>query len=132
MKLKEAAALYVAEKRERRRESTVEGYASALRCHVLPRWGECRIEDIDPADIQEWVDGFEKPGAALKAWKTLRQVVRWAIRRLRLRVWDPAKRLGFLSRYGISADGPAHRKHPVRVRNRPMRPDKAVRLDRHG
>lgn len=44
MKLKEAAALYIAEKRERRRESTVEGYASALRCHVLPRWGECRIE----------------------------------------------------------------------------------------
>lgn len=89
MKLKEAAALYIAEKRERRRESTVEGYASALRCHVLPRWGECRIEDIDPADIQEWIDGFAKPGAAPKAWKTLRQVVRWSIRRLRLRVWDP-------------------------------------------
>ena len=65
MKLKEAAALYIAEKRER------------------------RIEDIDPADIQEWVDGFDTPGAARKAWKTLRQVVRWAIRRLRLRVWDP-------------------------------------------
>ena len=82
MKLKEAAALYIAEKRERRRESTVEGYASALRCHVLPRWGETDIESIDPADIQEWIDSFAKPGAALKAWKTLRQVVRWAIRRL--------------------------------------------------
>ena len=89
MKLKEAAALYVAEKRERRRESTVEGYVSALRRHVLPRWGETDIESIDPADIQEWIDSFAKPGAALKAWKTLRQVVRWSIRRLRLRVWDP-------------------------------------------
>lgn len=69
MKLKEAAALYIAEKRERRRESTVEGYVSALRCHVLPRWGEADIESIDPADIQEWIDSFAKPGAALKAWK---------------------------------------------------------------
>lgn len=89
MRIREAASLYLAEKGGRLRESTVEGYASALRLHVVPRWGDAEIADIDPADVQEWIDGFERPGAALKAWKTLRQVVRWAIRRLRLRVWDP-------------------------------------------
>lgn len=41
MKLKEAAALRIAEKLERRRESTVEGCMSALKRHVPPRWGEC-------------------------------------------------------------------------------------------
>ena len=87
MLLKEAAAEYMQEKRRTRRANTIEGYESALRCHVLPRWGEREIEEIAPEDVQEWVDGFELPGAALKAFKTLRQVLRWAIRRYRLRIW---------------------------------------------
>lgn len=84
-----ALAHYLPEKARRRRATTVEGYRSALRLHVLPRWGACEIADIDPDDLQGWVDSFELPGAAEKAYKTLRQVVRWAIRRFRLRVWDP-------------------------------------------
>ena len=41
MNIAEIAAEYIADKRRVRRESTVEGYESALRLHVLPRWGAC-------------------------------------------------------------------------------------------
>lgn len=40
--------------------------------------------------MQDWVDGFALPGAAEKAYKTMRQVIRWAIRRLGVRMYDPA------------------------------------------
>lgn len=91
MLFEEAAKLYMAEKRRTRRANTVEGYESALRCHVLPRWGCLGIEDIGFDDVQEWVLSFEKPGAAEKAFKTLRQVLRWTIRRFKLRIWLPTE-----------------------------------------
>lgn len=47
------------------------------------------VGDIQPEAIQERVLGFDRPGAAEKAYKTLRQVIRWAIRKMGLRVWDP-------------------------------------------
>lgn len=84
-----AANAYLSEKRKTRRESTVEGYESSLRLHVIPRWGGVAINAIDPDDIQSWVLSFELPGAAEKAYKTLRQVIRWTIRKYRLRVLDP-------------------------------------------
>lgn len=87
MLLSDAAAEYMSEKRRTRRANTIEGYESALRCHVLPRWGECEIEDITPEDVQTWVDSFELPGAARKAFKTLRQVLRWTIKKHRMRIW---------------------------------------------
>lgn len=89
MNIEEISAAYIEEKRRIRRESTVEGYESALRIHVLPRWGSMSVDEIDPDAIQDWVLGFERPGAAEKAYKTLRQVIRWAIRKMGLRVWDP-------------------------------------------
>lgn len=89
MNIEQIAALYIAEKRRTRRANTCDGYESALRRHVLPRWGSMRVEDVEPADIQDWIDGFDLPGAAEKAWKTLRQVIRWAIRKLGVRAWDP-------------------------------------------
>ena len=89
MNIEEIAAAYIAEKRRVRRASTVEGYESALSIHVIPRWGSLGITEIDPDDIQVWVLSFDKPGAAEKAYKTLRQVIRWAIRKYRLRVYDP-------------------------------------------
>lgn len=91
MKLSEIAAEYLAEKRQRRRLTTVAGYESALRCHVLPRFGACRIDEIEHEEIQAWVDAFDLPGAAEKAYKTLRQVIRWAVRKHRLRIWDPTQ-----------------------------------------
>ena len=67
----------------------MEGYESAVRRHLLPRWSGTELEAIAPEDIQAWVDGFELAGAAEKAYKTLRQIIRWSIRKLRVRMWDP-------------------------------------------
>lgn len=89
MRFEEAVERYMEAKRPRLRATTIEGYESALRCHVLPRWGACELEAIDPDEVQAWVDGFEHPGAAEKAYKTLRQVIRWCIRKLRIRMYDP-------------------------------------------
>lgn len=42
MNLKEIAySHYMPEKRARRRANTCEGYESALRLHVVPRFGDC-------------------------------------------------------------------------------------------
>lgn len=90
MNLKEIAySCYLPAKRKRRRANTCEGYASALRLHVIPRFGAMELDDITHEAIQEWVDGFELPGAAAKAFKTLRQVIRWSIANLDIRIWDP-------------------------------------------
>lgn len=89
MLFEDAARLYMADKSRRLRACTLAGYESALRCHVLPRWAGTELESITPEALQWWVDGLELPGVAAKAYKTLRQVVRWAIRRLGVRMYDP-------------------------------------------
>ena len=89
MKVAEATSRYMDDKRGRLRACTLAGYESALTLHVLPRWGELELEAITPEDVQSWIDSFELPGAAEKAYKTLRQVIRWAIRRLGVRMYDP-------------------------------------------
>ena len=80
---------YLPDKTARRAKSTVVGYDSSMRLHVLPRWGSCEIEDIDPDELQEWVDSFDLPGAAEKAFKCLRQVIRWWVKKKRLHLLDP-------------------------------------------
>lgn len=80
---------YLPEKARKRRASTVAGYDSSVRLHVLPRWGAYGIEEIDPDELQAWVDSFDRPGAAEKAFKCLRQVIRWAIKKKRLHIPDP-------------------------------------------
>lgn len=85
----DAAEKYMADKGKRLRASTLEGYRSALELHVLPRWAGVELGEMTPEGVQAWVDGFERPGAAEKAYKTLRQVIRWAIRRLGARICDP-------------------------------------------
>lgn len=80
---------YLPEKKQKRAASTVAGYDSSIRLYVLPRWGECEIEDICPDDLQEWVDSFEQAGAGEKAFKCLRQVIRYWVRKKRLAVIDP-------------------------------------------
>ena len=78
----------MSDKAKRLRGTTLEGYESALRCHLLPMWGTRHVEEITFEELQAWVDGFEKPGAAEKAFKTFRQVYRWVLRRRQLRIWD--------------------------------------------
>lgn len=84
----EAATEYMADKRKRLRAMTLEGYESALRCHVLPAWGCREVESITYEEPQVRVDRFEMAGAAEKAFKTFRQVFRWVLRRRQLHVWD--------------------------------------------
>ena len=63
MSFAEIAEGYLADKGRVRRASTVEGYESALRVHVLPRWGSMSISEIDPDDIQAqkaWADHLQR------------------------------------------------------------------------
>lgn len=88
MLFSEAAAEYMADKRKRLRATTLEGYESAIRCHLLPAWGGREMETITFEEMQEWVDSFALPGAAENAYKTFRQIYRWVLRRHQLRIWD--------------------------------------------
>lgn len=91
MNINEISIAYLAEKEQRRRASTVDGYRSSINLYVLPEFGDQEIEAIEPEAIQDWVDSFEKPGAAEKAFKCLRQIFNWAIRKYRLRIWNPTQ-----------------------------------------
>ena len=66
MNINEISVAYLEEKEQRRRASTVDGYRSSINLYILPEFGNCEIETIEPETIQAWVDSFAKPGAALK------------------------------------------------------------------
>lgn len=70
------------------RPNTLEGYMSAIRCHLLPKWTGREMESITSDEMQSWVDSFEKPGAARKAFFTLRQIMRWYLREYKVRIYD--------------------------------------------
>ena len=84
----DAVRAYLDDKARRLRANTIEGYVSALRCHVMPEFSGCELESVTHEDVQRWVDSIPTYGAAEKAYKTFRQVYRWAMRRFQLRVWD--------------------------------------------
>ena len=89
-----ALAYYLPEKRRRKRVHTVDGYESSIRLHVLPRWAGMAIAEITRDAVQDWVDELAPkagPGGAEKAYKCLRQVIRWAIDRWGLYVADPTR-----------------------------------------
>lgn len=88
MLFSDAAAEYMADKGKRLRATTLEGYRSAIRCHLMPQWGKREIESISFEEVQDWVDSFDLPGASEKAYKTFRQIYRWVLRRHQLRIWD--------------------------------------------
>lgn len=80
---------YLPSKKAKCAPSTVAGYESSMRRYVLPKWGKNEIEDIDIDELQEWVNDIEPAGASEKAFKCLRQVIRWWIKRERLSITDP-------------------------------------------
>ena len=84
----DAVRAYLDDKARRLRGNTIEGYVSALRCHVLPEFSGRELESITHEELQRWVDSIPTYGAAEKAYKTFRQVFRWSLRRWQLRVWD--------------------------------------------
>lgn len=83
-----AVKMYLEDKSKRLRGTTIEGYESAVRCHLMPAWGKREIESITFEELQAWVDSIPTPGAAEKAYKTFRQIYRWILRRKQLRIWD--------------------------------------------
>lgn len=87
-----AVGHYLPEKRARRRANTVDGYESSIHLHVLPVWGTMCIVEITKDAVQAWVDTFrDNPGGGEKAYKCLRQIVRWAIEKWGLFVADPTR-----------------------------------------
>jgi integrase len=84
----DAIAEYMDDKSKRLRANTIAGYESAIRAHLLPMWSGREVEEITHDEVQGWIDGFALAGAAEKAYKTFRQVVRWCIRQRGLRIWD--------------------------------------------
>lgn len=70
------------------RANTMEGYLSAIKCHLMPRWQNREIESITCEELQEWADGFVLAGAAAKAFKTFRQIYRWYLKKYKVRIWD--------------------------------------------
>ncbi len=88
----EAASRYLKDKTEGRkplRANTLEGYTSAIQTHLLPRWGGSEVEAIAYDDVQSWVDSFPEGRGAEKAYKTLRQIIRWAINHRLVVMADP-------------------------------------------
>lgn len=69
------------------RLNTLEGYASCIHLHLMPRWGGREVESITYEEAQAWLDGIER-GAA-KCQKTLRQVLRWGIAHRKVVMADP-------------------------------------------
>lgn len=85
---------YLPEKRARRRATTVYGYESAINLHILSKWGNMTVPEITRRDVQEWMDTFaDNPGGGEKAFKTFRQVIRWAIDELGVMAIDPTKKI---------------------------------------
>ena len=92
MLFSELADMYLADKREGRkavRANTYEGYVGAVNNHLLPRWGKEEVETIGYEDVQSWVDSFPDGRGAEKAYKTLRQMIRWAITKRHVTMADP-------------------------------------------
>lgn len=93
------------------RECTKVGYESALACHILPQWSGMDMDAISVADIESWLDSFDKPGAARKAYAVFRSILRLAfkhgltdndvtiVRRYALRLQQTARRDTSTSRH---------------------------------
>lgn len=91
MQFEQAIYEYLEDKQNGRkplRPNTLEGYMSAIKCHLMPQWSGCEMESITCDEMQAWVDGFERVGAARKAFNTLRQIYRWYLRAYKVRIWD--------------------------------------------
>lgn len=90
---------YLPEKAKRRKPDTVYGYASSIKLHVIPKWGHMTLGELTHDAIQAWVDELSRTkagiGGAEKAYKCLRQIVRWAMDKWGLFMVDPTRKIEF-------------------------------------
>ena len=87
------------------RLNTWEGYGSCIRLYLMPQWGSREVEEIQYDEVQSWVDSFPEGRGAEKAYKCLRQMLRWALAKLHLRFADPT----------IGVEVPNHERRSARV-----------------
>lgn len=83
---------YLPAMEERNCPDTADGYRSSIELHAIPYFGEREIEDIEHEDVQDWVNEIGPEcgaGGAKKAWKCLRQLINWACKKWKLRIWNP-------------------------------------------
>lgn len=59
--------------------TTQAGYESSYRKHVEAAWGGWELHEVRVRHLNEWLAGFDEPGAAEKAYKVFRQIVRASI-----------------------------------------------------
>lgn len=89
MTVSKLSELYMADRERELRANTIEGYRSSIDLYVIPKWGSMRVGQINRIELVEWVNSFDQEGAAHKAYKCLRQIVRWGICQLGMDVKDP-------------------------------------------
>lgn len=93
MNLKTIAREYYLPAMEKRNApDTTAGYRSSIELYVIPRFGEMELEQIEQEDVQQWVNDIAPecgPGGAEKAWKCLRQIFNWSMKKWKLRLWNP-------------------------------------------
>lgn len=108
MLFSELAKIYLDDKANGRkavRLNTLAGYESAINRHLLPRWSQVEVESVTYDSVQSWVDSFPEGRGAMKAYKCLRQCIRWAI----------SKRLVVMADPTVGVEVPKPRKRHARV-----------------
>jgi hypothetical protein len=59
MKVRELAEHYIerelSEERHSRTDYTCDVYRQNIRTHILPRWGDCRVVDVKPVAVEDWL-----------------------------------------------------------------------------
>lgn len=94
-----AGEYYLPEKRKRRKPNTVYGYESSINLHVLPKWEGRAIGSITHDEVQDWADELSQTkagvGGAEKAYKCLRQIIRWAMDKWGILMVDPTRKIEF-------------------------------------
>lgn len=74
------------------RETTYVGYWSSYVRYVRPGFSDVDMDGITVLHIENWIDSIEKPGAAAKAFKVLRQIMRRADYCDMLNIDDPTEK----------------------------------------
>lgn len=59
-------------------DRTVSSYESAMRVHILPRWGNHSLEDVHPIEVQEWLWSMTA-GQARNARAVMRSMFNYAV-----------------------------------------------------
>lgn len=64
-------------------KSTQDTDTSTINVHILPRWGETKLSNIRPADVEDWIESLQLSTSARgRTRRTMKQMLDHAM------VWD--------------------------------------------